>query len=87
MISIVIIVLRQLRATYKGFKMNAYTITEKQDLFSIRDGYLAECLTLKSAKIIASKRQSFFDTVLTIEQDGQMIAYKKSNKWIQVNYD
>jgi hypothetical protein len=67
--------------------MNTYTITEKQDLFSIRDGYLAECATVKSAKIIASKRQSFFDTVLTIEKDGQMIAYKKSNKWIEVNYD
>jgi hypothetical protein len=46
-----------------------------------------ECNTLKSAKIIASKRQTFFNTVLTIEQYGKMIAYKKSNKWIEVNYD
>jgi hypothetical protein len=67
--------------------MDNYTIKEKQDLQSIRDGYQVECNTLKSAKIIASKRQTFFNTVLTIEQYGKMIAYKKSNKWIEVNYD
>lgn len=64
--------------------MNNFTITEKQDLHSRREGYQVVCNTLKGAKIIASKRQIFLNTVLTIEQNNQLLAYKESNKWIGV---
>ena len=64
--------------------MNTYKITEKQNIWSNRDGYQVSCNTLKGAKIIASKRQIFIDTVLTIEQDNQLIAYKKHNNWVGV---
>ena len=64
--------------------MNTYKITEKQNIWSSREGYQVKCNTLKGAKIIASKRQIFIDTVLTIEQDNQLIAYKKHNNWVGV---
>ena len=64
--------------------MNNYTITEKQNIWSIREGYIVKCNTLKSAKIIASKRQLFLGTFLTIEQNNKLVAYKKSNTWIEV---
>jgi hypothetical protein len=67
--------------------MTTYTVTEKENLQSIRKGYDAiidfgtDQEKLKFVKSMASKTQFFQDTVLTIEQDGALIAYKDQNGW------
>lgn len=62
--------------------MQAYIITEKQNVNSIREGYAIEAKSLKAAKTHASKNQVFQGTVLTIEAaNGGLIAYKENGKW------
>lgn len=62
--------------------MTTYKITEKQNENSTREGYLVKAKSLKSAKIIASKRQAFFGTVLTIEsENGSLLTTKVSGIW------
>ena len=61
-----------------------YIITEKQNLFSTREGVAVEATSLTSAKRIASKDQVFNGTVLTVEsQSGALLAYKEAGKtWV-----
>lgn len=62
--------------------MTTYTITEKQNINSIRDGYDVELSDLKAAKRHASYNQMFFGTVMVIEEDGCVVATKAGNgKW------
>jgi len=56
-------------------------ITEKQNLQSTRDGFCIDSASLKDAKTKATKSQFFCGTVLTIEEDGALIAYKKNGVW------
>lgn len=61
-------------------------ITEKLDLASDRKGYTVNVKNITSAKKIASRRQIFQGTVLTIETtSGDLVAYKNyGEKWIDV---
>lgn len=61
--------------------MNTYMITEKQSVESIRDGFCINSASLKDAKTKATKSQLFYGTVLTIEENGALIAYKKDGVW------
>jgi len=61
--------------------MKKYCITEKQNLSSARGGYEVTAMSLSGAKVKASRGQVFKDTVLTIEQDGVLLAYKENGKW------
>ncbi|UYF78224.1 hypothetical protein [Acinetobacter ursingii] len=62
-----------------------YTITEKQNLNSQREGTQVECSTLTAAKRLASKNQAFHGTTLTIECNGSLIAYKNNGqKWVDL---
>ncbi len=59
-----------------------YIITEKQDTASRREGYQIEANNLSAAKTVASKRQVFKGTVLTIEDGiGNLIATKINGEW------
>ena len=64
--------------------MNTYTITEKQNANSTREGVEIVAKTLTEAKRIASKRQSFFGTVLEIADIHGVIAIKTENSWKDV---
>ena len=62
--------------------MNTYTITEKQDFNSIREGYEVQANSLTAAKRAAKRNQSFHGTVLVIEQSGCEVAKAdKNGKW------
>jgi len=61
--------------------MNTYMITEKQNVQSIRDGFCINAASLKDAKTKATKSHVFYGTVLTIEENGTLIAYKKDGVW------
>ena len=61
--------------------MNLYSITEKQNINSARDGYHAEANSLIEAKKIATRNQMFQGTVLTVEHLGQLLSVKTGKKW------
>lgn len=61
--------------------MATYTITEKQNVNSTRIGEVVEAKSLSDAKRIASRSQCFCGTVMTIEHEGHMFAYKKNGSW------
>lgn len=61
-----------------------YYITETQNINSTREGYEVTCSSLSSAKRIASKKQCFFGTCLTIFDCNKNIISVKSGescKW------
>ena len=62
-------------------QMNTYLITEKQNVGSTRNGNLVEASSLTSAKSIATRTQCFTGTVLTIERNEILVAYKENGKW------
>jgi len=62
-------------------KIKTYDVTEKQNLSSARGGNKVTARSLSGAKVKASSGQVFKDTVLTIEQDGVLLAYKENGKW------
>ena len=64
--------------------MNTYTIIEAQNVNSTREGTEIQAKNLASAKRAASKSQCFQGTVLKIEQNGRMVAYKDANGWTNV---
>lgn len=64
--------------------MNTYTIIEAQNVNSTRDGVEIQAKDLTSAKRAASRTQCFHGTVLKIEQNGRLIAYKDANGWTNV---
>lgn len=61
--------------------MNTYTITEKQNLNSVRKGAEFQAKDLTAAKRIASREKMFQGTVMTVEQNGRLLAYKESGVW------
>jgi len=65
-------------------RIKTYCITEKQNLSSARRAYKVTARSLSVAKVKASHGQVFKDTVLTIEQDGELIAYKENGSWTNV---
>ena len=64
--------------------MNTYTIIEAQNLNSVRDGVEIKAKDIKSAKRAATKAQYFHGTVLKIESNGVLVAYKDDNGWTNV---
>ena len=64
--------------------MNTYTIIEAQNINSVREGTEIQAKDLTSAKRAASKAQCFQSTVLKIEQNGCLVAYKDANGWTNV---
>jgi hypothetical protein len=64
--------------------MNTYTIIEAQNINSVREGTEIQAKNLASAKRAASKSQCFQGTVLKIEQNNQLVAYKDANGWTNV---
>ena len=64
--------------------MNTYTIIEAQNLNSVRDGVEIQAKDIKSAKRAATKAQCFYGTVLKIESNGVLVAYKDDNGWTNV---
>lgn len=61
-----------------------YTVTEKQDINSIRTGVTKEFKTLTSAKKYASRHQAFQGTVLTINDKETLVAYRDGVTWIDL---
>ena len=61
--------------------MNTYTITEKSDFAATRMGYKIAAKNLSAAKACASREQTFKNTVMEIEQNGQVVA-RKNNKGV-----
>jgi hypothetical protein len=68
--------------------MTTYTMIEKQNLNSEREGVSFEAKSLRGAKIAASKQQCFFGTVLELLNcSGETVAVKdKSGKWIEQSF-
>ena len=59
-----------------------YTITEKQDANSYREGTEVQAKTLAAAKALASKLQFFQGTVMEIKDiSGTVLAVKERGKW------
>ena len=65
--------------------MNTYTIIEKENANSIRQGYEFTG-SLTQAKKQATKSQMFHDTFLVIELDDIVFSFKdrNNNKWVNV---
>ena len=61
--------------------MKTFKITEKQDFNSVREGYEVQAENLTAAKRIASKKQAYFGTVITIEHGGEVVASKSGKSW------
>ena len=62
--------------------MKTYIIIEAQSNGSMRDGYSVEVSSLASAKRIASRKQMFQQTVLTISTArGEVVAAKENGVW------
>ena len=62
--------------------METYVIAEKQNAYSQREGYEVKAASLASAKRIASRKQTFAGTVLTISDTaGNMMAWKDRDGW------
>jgi len=64
--------------------MNTYTIIEAQNVNSTREGVEIQAKNLASAKRAATKAQCFQGTVLKIESNGSLVAYKDANGWTNV---
>jgi hypothetical protein len=64
--------------------MNTYTVIEAQNMNSTREGKQITTKDLVSAKRAASKAQCFHGTILKIEQNGRLVAYKDANGWTNV---
>jgi hypothetical protein len=62
--------------------MQTYTITEKQNAQSRREGSTVEAKDLSDAKRKASKMQCFQGTVLEISDESGVLSIKKDGKWI-----
>jgi hypothetical protein len=62
--------------------MNTYIVTEKQNLSSSREGKAFQAKDLTAAKRIATREKMFQGTVMTIEQDGRLLAYRVEGKWV-----
>jgi len=66
--------------------MPIYAIIEKQNLQSIGNAEAVEAKDLADAKRIATRKQVFQGTVLSIEApNGSELAYKKNGKWTDVD--
>lgn len=62
-----------------------YTVEEKQNFQSHREGYQMEADTLQQAKRLASRNQLFRDTVLVIKgTNGKEVTYKEKGRWIDL---
>lgn len=61
--------------------VNTYTIIEAQSLAASRGG-TAFVGTLLTAKRTASRNRVFSGTVLRIELDGVLLAYKEGEYWV-----
>ena len=61
-----------------------YTITEKQNINSVRDGVTKEFKNLTGAKQYASRHQAFHGTVLTIEDGDTLLAYRDGSIWVDL---
>ena len=62
--------------------MKTYIIIEAQSNGSMRDGYSVEVSSLASAKRIASRKQMFQQTVLTVSTArGEVVATKENGFW------
>ena len=64
--------------------MQTYTITEKQNVQSRREGSTVEAKDLSDAKHKASKMQCFQGTVLEISDTSGVLSIKKDGKWVDV---
>jgi len=64
--------------------MATFTITEKQNLNSSRTGKDFEAKDLTAAKRIATREKMFQGTVMTIEQNGRLLAYREAGVWHNV---
>ena len=65
--------------------MPLYTITEKQNVNSSRKGVAMEFKSLPLAKRYATDNKVYYRTVMTIDLDGSMIAYKKTGeRWVNI---
>lgn len=67
--------------------MATYIFRELQNENSFRQGEKITASTLTSAKRLASRRQVFCGTVLTIETEGGDVLARKSaaGKWVDLN--
>lgn len=64
-----------------------YTICEKQNVNSCREGITREFKSLTSAKRYASRNQIFQESVLTIEDNSGLVSHKEpGGKWVD-NFD
>ena len=62
--------------------MKTFIIIEAQSIGSMRDGYAVEVSSLAAAKRIASRKQMFQKTMLTISTDcGAVVATKENGVW------
>jgi hypothetical protein len=61
--------------------MNTYIVTEKQNLNSYREGKSFQAKDLTGAKRIATREKMFQGTVMTVEQNGRLIAYRENGTW------
>lgn len=64
--------------------MITYTISEVQNVNSIREGQEVEVQDLTAAKRKASSMQFFHGTVMKIELHGETVAYKEGRAWVNV---
>ena len=58
-----------------------YTITEKQNVNSVRDGYTIDAESLIVAKTHAQKNRFYHGTVLVIEDNTGVVATHENGKW------
>lgn len=61
--------------------MNTYTVTEKQNKNSRREGTEIKAKDLTSAKKTASRMHLFHGTILEISCEGVVVARKEGKKW------
>jgi ribosomal protein L19 len=66
--------------------MKTYTVTEKQNINSTREGTTITAANLSAAKRKASRMQCFHGTVMTIENEsGSLLSSKTGSRW--TNHD
>jgi hypothetical protein len=64
--------------------MKQYTVTEKPNAQSRREGTLIEAANLTEAKRKASRMKCFYGTVLEISDDVGVLSIKENGKWADV---
>jgi hypothetical protein len=64
--------------------MKQYTVTEKQNAQSRREGTLIEAASLTEAKRKASRMKCFHGTVLVISDGVGVLSIKENGKWVDV---